>query len=288
MESAPIPRTSPSSIDPGLERQYNLRLRHPERTAVYERFAKSSADFRAATPELRELRYGAGPRCVLDFFPARGGSAAPLFVFIHGGYWRALDHRIFSFLAKPWLARDVHVAMIGYDLAPSLSVRAIVAEVRAAMDFLRERAAIMSVDTRRIVIGGHSAGAQLGASALSADPGWHARGFLGVSGVYDLVPLLATSVNLDVRMSAADAIAASPIRQPAELRVRYLCAVGEAETDGFRAQTHAFAAEMQRQRCDALSVEVAGRNHFDLLDDLADDSHPLFLQASGLLGIPSR
>ncbi len=206
-------------------------------------------------------------------------------MFIHGGYWRALDHRIFSFLARPWLARGVHVAMIGYDLAPAMSVRAIVDEARASLRFLRERAGSLGVDTRRVVIGGHSAGAQLGAMSLSADPEWHAVGFMGVSGVYDLEPLRTTTVNLDIRLNAADAVALSPIRQPPAVGTRYICAVGEGETDGFRAQTHAFAAELRRRGCDASSIEAPGRNHFDVLDDLADEDHSLFRRAYDLLGL---
>jgi arylformamidase len=285
LESASQLRAPPGSIDPALEREYNLRLRHPERTAIYERFAQNSADFRAAASGWSELRYSAGPRCVVDFFPANVASAAPLFAFIHGGYWRALDHRIFSFLARPWLARGVHVAMIGYDLAPALSVRAIVDEARASLRFLRERADNLRLDKRRVVIGGHSAGAQLGAMSLSIDSEWQASGFLGVSGVYDLEPLLATTVNLDIRLNAADAIALSPIRQPLPMGTRYVCAVGEGETDGFRSQTRAFAAELQRRGGSALSIEAPGRNHFDVLDALADESHPLFRHAYGLLGL---
>lgn len=288
MESASGLQTPAGPIDPALEREYNLRLRHPERTAIYERFAQSSADFRADASGWSELRYGEGPRCVLDFFPANVALAAPLFVFIHGGYWRALDHRIFSFLARPWLARGVHVAMIGYDLAPALSVRAIVDEARASLRFLRERAGSLGVDTHHVVIGGHSAGAQLGAMSLSDDAGWHAIGFMGVSGVYDLEPLRATTVNLDIRLDAADAIALSPIRQPRVIATRYVCAVGEVETDGFRAQTHAFVAELQRRGCDASSIEAPRRNHFDILDDLADGGHPLFQRAYDLLNTPAR
>ena len=137
MESALKPSTPGSTIDPALERQYNLRIRHPERTAVYDRFAASSAALRAEHPGFTELRYDGGPRCVLDFFHAEAASPAPLFIFIHGGYWRALDRSIFSFLARPWLERGTHVALIGYDLAPDVTVHTIAAEVRTAVATLR-------------------------------------------------------------------------------------------------------------------------------------------------------
>src|SRR5689334_7591731 len=106
-------------LDPLIEREYNLRVRHPERDAVYARFAEASADLRGRWPGFRTIAYGDTPRQAIDFFPAATAiRRAPLFVFIHGGYWRALERGTFSFLAEPWLARGVHVALPGYDLAP--------------------------------------------------------------------------------------------------------------------------------------------------------------------------
>ena len=207
-------------------------------------------------------------------------------MFIHGGYWRALDHRIFSFLARPWIARGVHVAMIGYDLAPALSVRAIVDEARASLRFLRERAGSLGVDTRRVIIGGHSAGAQLGAMSLSADPEWHAVGFMGVSGVYDLRAVAGNDRESGHPPECRRRGRAEPDSPAARgWDALHLCASAKRETDGFRAQTHAFAAELRRRGCDASSIEAPGRNHFDVLDDLADEDHSLFRRAYDLLGL---
>ena len=65
------------TVDPAIEREYNLRQRHPEREAVYRRFAEASERFRAGYPHRRDLRYAPGPRCLIDVFPARGGAAGP-------------------------------------------------------------------------------------------------------------------------------------------------------------------------------------------------------------------
>lgn len=274
-------------VDPVQEREYNLRLRHPERGAIYDRFAKRSAELRAAVSGYSSMRYAQGNRCMLDFFTASISGPAPLFVFIHGGYWRALDRGIFSFMAGPWLASGAHVAMIGYDLAPAVTLPAIVAEVGAAMDYLRERAPAFGVDLERVVVGGHSAGAQLGAMQLCATPGWRAAGYVGVSGVYDLQPLLATTVNHDVRLDPAQVRAMSPIHQPAATETRYLCAAGAAETAGFRGQTHGYVAYLRQQHCEAAAVELPGRNHFDVLEDLADPEHDFFRRAFALLSPPA-
>src|SRR5947209_5853264 len=176
-------------LDPLIEREYNLRIRHPERDAVYARFASTSAALRARWPGFRTIPYGDSPRQAIDFFPAPSPKEpAPLFVFVHGGYWRALEPGTFSFLAEPWLARGVHVALPGYDLAPRVGVRTIAAQVRRALEHLLEAADALGIDSANVVVGGHSAGAHLGALVLGDMPRGTARGFAGVSGVYALPP----------------------------------------------------------------------------------------------------
>ena len=283
----PTPGAAPDAIDPAAEREYNLRIRHPERSAIYERCAAASAALRARSTGFRTLRYGDSANSAIDFFASPGASApAPLFLFVHGGYWRALDRGIFSFLAAPWLERGVHVALPGYDLAPAATVRAISEQVQRAAEHLLDAAPALGFDTSRVVVSGHSAGAQLGALLLGGIAGWSARGFVGVSGVYDLEPLLGASVNLDIRLDATEARALSPRHRPGDPAVRYLCAVGGAETDGFRRQSHDYAAALRAQGCRATSMEVAGRTHFDVLDDLADPAGELFARAHALLALP--
>ena len=275
-------------IDAAVEREYNLRLRHPERGAVYDRFAAASAALRQSQPRFTMLRYGESPNSVIDFFPADSTRPAPLFLFIHGGYWRALDRRIFSFLARPWLDRGVHVALPGYDLAPAASVRSIAAQLRIATDRLRRDAGHLGIDTERVIVSGHSAGAHLGALTLCEMMDWSVAGFVGVSGIYDLQPLLATTVNLDIRLDAAEARDLSPQWRRAPTAPRYLCAVGGAETDGFRQQSSNYVAALSEQGCDARLLEVPARNHFDVLDDLVNPLAQLFRGAHALLLTPSE
>ncbi len=273
-------------VDPTAECEYNLRVRHPEREAVYDRFAADSAILRQNHSGFSALRYGNSPNSLIDFFPAVTRRPAPVFVFLHGGYWRALDRRIFSFLARPWLARGVHVALPGYDLVPAQTLREIVNQARNAIEWLMKRAAELNLDTTRLVIGGHSAGAHLGALAISDMTNWSASGFVGVSGVYDLPPLLRTSVNHDLQLDDTEAQALSPLWRRADPRLGYLCAVGGAETDGFRRQSANYASMLCSRGCVANYLEVPNRTHFDILDDLADPDAALFQAAWAMLPPP--
>jgi arylformamidase len=264
-------------ISETLEREYNLRIRHPERDAVYRGFAERSRAHRARGAARLDLRYAEGPRCTLDFFPGRGASA-PLLVFIHGGYWRALDKSIFSFIAQPFGESGAAVALLGYDLAPVVTLTTIVAEVHEALAWLATERTL-EFDRTRVVLSGHSAGGHL-AALLAAAPasklgGIEPRAVVAVSGLFDLLPLLETSVNLDVRMSVDEARTMSPIRIAAFTARRFVVAVGDLETDGFVTQSRDFAAHVQSPGCESRFVAVAGRTHFDVLDDLADVRQPL-------------
>ena len=75
-----------SGID--YEVEYNNRARVPENPALMAGWARDSAAYREQHPP-RRLSYGPGSRNVIDLFEGNGDG--PLVVFIHGGYWQALD-----------------------------------------------------------------------------------------------------------------------------------------------------------------------------------------------------
>src|SRR5690606_2861147 len=102
-----------AAIDP--EGEYNNRARVPDHPAVMQRWRETAEAARAAHPPL-EIAYGPGEREVMDLFSA--GDAAPVAVFLHGGYWQALDRGWFSGLAPALLAHGVSLAIPSYDLAP--------------------------------------------------------------------------------------------------------------------------------------------------------------------------
>ena len=114
---------------------------------------------RAAHAATMDLRYGPAERNRIDHFP--GDPARPLLVFIHGGYWQMRAKEVFAFLAAGPLAHGIGVALVGYTLAPQIRLDGIVAEVRAALDFIAAK-------YPRIVLSGWSAGGHLTAMAHGA------------------------------------------------------------------------------------------------------------------------
>jgi len=51
-----------------------------------------------------------------DFFPL---SDAPVFVYIHGGYWQLLGKSISAYCVKPLHNEGIISVIVGYDLAPN-------------------------------------------------------------------------------------------------------------------------------------------------------------------------
>lgn len=107
-----------------------------------------------AAPGGRELR--------LDLYPAQGvRGAAPLVVVIHGGSWQSGDSAQLAPLNRYLAGRGYAVAAINYRLAPASPFPAALEDVRAAIAFLKARAAELGVDPARIALLGRSAGGQL-------------------------------------------------------------------------------------------------------------------------------
>jgi arylformamidase len=264
------------TIDDTLEAEFALRQRHPEREEVYGDHKRRSAALRAQGGCQLDVRYGPGPRCLMDIFPA--GDNAPVLFFIHGGYWRALDKSYVSFIAEPFRNAGMTVVMPGYDLVPNVRVGGIVDQIRTAFAWVVEH-----VDPKRVVVAGHSAGGQL-AAMLALDQAARGHGpivgLVGISGAFDLRPLLQTSINHDLMMSAEEAADASPL-----LRLKHLPAtaalmpllgiVGGDETSGFKQWTADLVTSWRAHGGQATYCEVPGRNHFTVLDRIAEANSEL-------------
>ena len=101
------------NADVDYEVEYNNRARVPENPLIIAGWAKDAAAYRERHAP-RSIRYGPGARNTTDVFP--DDNQGPIVVFIHGGYWQALDGSFFSHLAGGLNAHGISVAIPGYDL----------------------------------------------------------------------------------------------------------------------------------------------------------------------------
>jgi arylformamidase len=247
---------------------------------------------RAALPGWQRLAYGSAPEEGIEIVvppavppavaPAEGPRprGCPLLVFIHGGYWQELAAADSLFAAPQCIDRGIAYAAVDYTLAPRASVAQIVAQCRRAFGVLAERAPGLGLDPHRIVLAGSSAGAHL-AAMVALDPSPRAARAVRpaalalLSGVYWLDPLVGTSINQALGLDANEARALSPGMLPLEGAPPVLVAWGEIETAAFKAQGRAFAALLRAAGRESQTLEASGRNHFDIVFDLADAATPL-------------
>jgi arylformamidase len=263
--------------DLDFEAQYNNRARVPEYVDINARWQAASRDYRSKAGARLDIAYGAGERQRYDLFPA-AVDPAPLLVYIHGGYWQRGDRTEYAFIAREFNAAGISVALPSYSLCPAVSVMDIVAELRCFLAALWQRTRI-----HPLVIG-HSAGGHLTAAMLATDwsgsPGVPAdlvRAGYAISGVFDLPPLVGTSLNEALRLSPEAAQAASPMFWPAPPKARaFAAAVGGLESEEFLRQSRALARIWRQAGVTAEDVVVANTNHFTIVDELTRPTSPMF------------
>ncbi len=269
-----------SGVD--YEAEYNNRARVPENPALIAGWARDAAAYRAIRAP-RAISYGPGARHVIDFFP--GDGKGPIVVFIHGGYWQALDGSSFSHLARGLNAHGIGVAIPGYDLCPDVTVEQIIGQMRTAS---RELARL----GQPLVISGHSAGGHLAACMLATDwPAFESSlpadlviAAYAISGLFDLGPLIGTTLNKALGLDQESARAASPLFWKAPARGSLDAVVGEMESAEFFRQSQTIVDLWGKVGVATRFGTVPGANHFTAIAPLADPNSPMVLRLKQLAG----
>ena len=272
-----------------LERAYNNRELVPDHPQYMARWTEESQRARDTMTGYRECRYGDAPGETIDIFPARKGDGSCM-MFIHGGYWRALDKKDFSFLAPSWVDAGVSLAVVNYDLCPRVSMEEIVRQMLRASRWLWLHAEDYGMDQDRLYVSGHSAGGHLTAMLMAAvwpvfDPSlpkdlW--KGGLAISGLYDLRPLVEVDwLNADLRLDEDLAARLSPAFLPPATRAPVMTCVGGEESSEFQRQNALLASRWKNVL--AGDIPMPGRNHFSVLDGLAEQKSALFAGARKLM-----
>lgn len=272
-----------------FEREYNARAAIHDHLQVYARWIEQGA----AACRLRaceaDLPYGSLDSERLDFFHAHDADA-PLFVFIHGGYWRSRDKSEFAWIAPPFLQHGVAVALTNYGLAPQTPLEDIVRQQLKALAWLYHNADALRFNRDRIVVSGHSAGGHLTAMMMAAlwqqlDPTLPAglvKAGLAISGLFDLQPLIEPPfIKDDLQLDAKRAQALSPIHMPCATNAALITAVGALESSEFKRQSTEFGKHWSTNLMRHLEVPHA--NHLTVCDELANPGSALFDAALDLI-----
>jgi arylformamidase len=263
------------------EVEYNNRARVPEHPALIAGWAREAAAYREQHAP-RRLSYGAGSRNSIDVFH---GGDGPIVVFVHGGYWQALDGSFFSHCARGLNTHGVSVAIPSYDLCPDITVDGIIGEMRAAC---RELAKL----GRPLVISGHSAGGHLAACMLATDwaaldpslPNNLVTAAYAISGLFDLVPLVETSINTALRLDQATARAASPLFWKPPPDGSLDAVVGDSESAEYFRQSRTIVEAWDSAGVATRFDTIADANHFTAIAPLSDPQSPMVQRLKQLAG----
>lgn len=280
------------------DQQYNNRGRIPEHPAILQHWSDASAAARASLACALDLPYsdrgGTDAAERLDIFLPKTapGALAPILVYLHGGYWRALDKRDQSFVAVPFIDAGAMVVLPNYSLCPAVRVDDIVLQTVRALAWVYRHAAVYGGNPRRIVVAGHSAGGHLAAMMLACR--WRDVGAdlpadlvsvaLSVSGIFDLEPLRhAPFLASDLMLTRRSAARLSPAHLPAP-HGRLWAVVGGDESEEFLRQ-NALIRAVWGSRAVPVCDSVPGRHHMNVLHDLAAPGAQLYQVARQLLGL---
>ncbi|MBR0751615.1 alpha/beta hydrolase [Bradyrhizobium jicamae] len=221
-----------------------------------------------------DIGYGDKARNRFDLFRPEG-TPRGLVVFVHGGFWKALDKSFWSNLARGSVDSGYAVAMPSYTLCPAARIADITREVGAA---IAQAAAMVQGP---MCLTGHSAGGHLvtrmisATSPLPAEVCARIRHTVSISGLHDLRPLMNTAMNADLRIDEAEAWAESPALLQPLPGARVTCWVGGAERPEFIRQNALLANIWTGLGARTCAIEEPGKHHFDVIDGLADRGHPM-------------
>ncbi|WP_034851044.1 alpha/beta hydrolase [Inquilinus limosus] len=260
------------------EREYNPRVTVPDLPGVFGRWLDTAAAARERLPHQAGIAYGADPRETLDLFRADRPRGAV--VFIHGGYWRASSKDEVSWAAAALVPAGFTTLVLNYPLCPQVTIAGIADCCRRAVAFAWANL-LDEAERRCLIASGHSAGGYLTASMLATD--WAVRGLpaapfaggVSISGVFDLRPLLRTSMNELIRLTPEQAQAWSLHEVPEPRPGAPLeLLVGGDETAEFHRQSALMAAAWPTLT--RTPVPVPGRHHFDVVEEIGRPGTPVF------------
>lgn len=260
-------------INPYLEQQYNNRLAVPNFASYLSTWAQRSESYRDRSQGYLNLSYGESDREVLDIFPANAESA-PIHIFLHGGYWQALSKDSFSFIAERINQQGECAIIVNYGLCPAVSVAEIIVQIQKATRWIIANAASYGGDTNHIQITGHSAGAHLLAKLMTTN--WTEQGIIqlpfqrlnALSGLYDLQPLVPTSINQALQLTPQTSKQVSPLfdgffHQLDSVELNLF--VGDLESNEYKKQSTQLIEKWGKE----ISMEyqsIPDTHHFSILD----------------------
>ena len=275
-----------------LDQAYDVERSVPDFMAYANWYVSQSARIRRDLTSCENIAFGPTLAETTDIFPARR-PGAPVLVFIHGGYWRMLTAKEFSYVASGFVPHGVTVVVANYALCPAVTISEIVRQMRALIAWCAHNIDTYNGDPDAISVCGHSAGGHL--AAMCALTNWSdyalpantIRSVIPISGLFDLEPISRTFMQSELRISERDISESSPIRLVQHVPVRMLIGYGSEEPDEFANHSDSFLTAWRSAGNTVSTFALPGRNHFDAITDLADPGSNQVAAILEIMGVHS-
>ena len=243
-----------------------------DRAAVLEQYQSQSALTLAQHPNWSSQHFGDSPESYLDIYPANKENA-PVHIFIHGGYWRALSSRDFVFIAEQLVPAGVTVVAVNYDLCPQVTMSELTQQVKSSVAWVANNAEVLKIDPNSITVSGHSAGGHLVGMLLATDwlaefglPANLLKGALSVSGLFDLGPFPHSWLQPVLNLTEREVVELSPLFSEPKSKCKVLLRYGGAEPSEFARQSQTYKEYLTQHGLDVDCCAVPGADHFSILD----------------------
>ncbi|XP_065653495.1 kynurenine formamidase-like [Hydra vulgaris] len=257
-----------------FEKQYTPSYwtsKHSSRDACLEHYLKLSLHesevVRSKFQCELNVPYGDSDRERVDFFfPEKVSDNKILFVYIHGGFWYEGNKEMYSMIAKPFLQNGHPVAVVGYDLCPTVSIFEIKKQVLKAFDTIKSR-----FPEFKLCIIGHSAGAYL-AFAFARESKMYIKSLVLISGVYDVTHLIKTKMNelLQIDDKSADTLSLYQCCDKLQTE-SILFFFGTKESEEFQRQTQEFCEHVSKFNLNVHVCAFENEDHFSLVENFSEN-----------------
>ena len=275
----------------GLDAQYFMRARHPDWEDYFRKWESWGARVRVERTCRLDVAFGDNPDETVDIFSAPEPNA-PLHVFIHGGYWQAMNKTNFSYVADGFVDNGASLVVVNYTLAPDADIDEIVRQCRAALAWTWRNSDGVG-DRDRIYVSGHSAGGHLTAMMMATDwpsfgvdlPADLVKGGCAISGLFDLEAMRLCYVNDKLQLTEDQVVRQGPIHALPIGEAPLIITVGGDETDEFHRQTEVYAEKCRSKGLIPDVLKLAGINHYTIVDALGDPNHELTRAIHAQMGL---
>ena len=265
-----------------LEKTYNPR----ESVKNYNYFLniskKKSKNISIKLQKKLNLAYGIGKLQKLDVFYKKRTTLMPIHVFIHGGYWRALDKSYHNHMAEAYVNNNLVFFNVNYDLCPNVNLSKIKEQIIEAVIWIYRNSIKFNGNNKNIVISGHSAGAHLVSLMLNVN--WRKynlpfnifKGAALVSGIYNTKIVLMLNINKKIKLSFKEAMKNNTLNVIPMLKIPVLLACGKQEPLGWKEQTVEYYKMLKNNNFKTKLLKNLNENHFSLIDAMSEKKNTLF------------